>query len=180
MLIEIRIHFAENSTCAIRRYERRSTVPNQANFFGIKCLDLDQGFAHLEMPTTKEFSNWNGKVMGGVTGALMDLACGAAVETLIDFDEEPIATFSLQTNFTTPAKIGDVLCAKASTGMTYYVHAGNKFKNDNPASIPVIEVPQGGKKILVVHVSVISKPARDEIANGNGYFVIFGKKRKQW
>ena len=155
------------------RYEAiREKVENMAfsKLLNIRCIELMQGFAHLEISTLPDtHSNWNNFVHGGVAATLIDTAIGAAIETLINFDKEPVATIHLSVDFTNPAQIGKTLCAKASWAEGVSQLNGNK--------VPIIEVPQGNKKLIQVSAKVISKPDRTEIATGSAWYVIFGSRK---
>lgn len=150
---------------------------------GIQCIDLAQGYAHLEIltPNAQTHANWNRVVHGAVTAALIDTAAGMAVETLIDFVAEPITSVSLSINYIAPALLGSTLCVKAFCGEMIHDQDGK----DNGDDLPVLIVPVGNKKLLFVSANVITKAQKGDsfervtVATGGGWFVIFGKRPKK-
>ena len=79
----------------------------------LKCIELQQAFAHYEILVEEKHLSWEGSVHGGVIAFLIDSTIGAAIETLIDFEEERIATIHLGINYLSPIKLGECICAKA-------------------------------------------------------------------
>lgn len=134
-------------------------------YYEIQCLEFSQGLSHLEMPIRNGALNWNNLAHGGAISTLVDTAAGAAVETLIDFNEEAIATIQLSVNFLEPGHPGKILCAKASLAP--------KLGNE---SISFLEIAAGNKKVVQVQINVIAKPERVTIATGSACYVIFGKR----
>ncbi len=104
---------------------------------------------------------------------MIDTAIGVAVETLINFDVEPIASFDLGVKYLAPAEIKSkaILCCKASWG-----EAPN-FLSQN-GDIPLLSVPISGSRIIYVTAAVIQKPERKKIAEGNVWFIVKGEKQK--
>lgn len=130
----------------------------------LRCLELHQGLAHLEMKVKKEHLSWEGRLHGGFTATIVDTAIGAAAETLIDFKEEHISTVHLGVDYLSPGKLNEIICAKS------WFTRGE--------SLAVVQVKPGDKKLLHFECEVIAKPERRIVARGDAWFIIFGKKKK--
>lgn len=133
----------------------------------IKCIDLRQGFAHLEMLAAKQFSNVSNVVCGGAIATLVDISIGAALATLINFEKELLATVHLDMDFLRPAAIGKILCVKASW---------SEIPSDITSfKAPCINVPENGKKLVQATATVVEKSDSGDkitVAKGSAWYVI--------
>lgn len=152
------------------RIKKKVEEMSYSKLHKIQCLDLRQGASHLEMEASGDLMNWNGFVCGGATATIIDIAMGAALETLINFEEEMIATIDLRIDYLAPAHIGKIMCAKASW---------TEISSINGDKIPIIKVPEGNKKVVRATAVVVEKPDGIKLAEGQSWYVIFGKKPRK-
>ena len=61
--------------------ERFDTSP-YAQLLNMRLVELNTGYAKVEMQLKDQFRNWDGRVQGGVIVSLLDQAFGAALNTL--------------------------------------------------------------------------------------------------
>lgn len=172
----VRVHQTELEQALADRYEeikKKTESANFCRFLGIKCIELNQGFAHLELPAHKHLANWNKVAHGGATGTLIDQAIGSALATLINYDEELITSFNVNTNYLRKAELGrnKVLCVK--TFWSDPGAMGMMTKNGSPA---FLDVPMDGRRLINIHATVIQKPERIIVAEGNAWFLIKGTR----
>lgn len=137
--------------------------------YKVQCIEISQGFSHLELTPTSKCANWNKTVHGHIIAGLIDNAIGAVIETLINFDDELIATVDLNVKYLKPGIIHKhkPLCTKAKwNDISHYQD-----------SIPFLKIQNGEKRFVHVTASVIQKPERTLIAEGSGWFIVKGGER---
>jgi acyl-CoA thioesterase len=78
-------------------------------WFGMRIVEIDEGFAMLSLTVEKKHTNGHGICHGGVTFALADSAFAFACNSR----NQPTVAQHNTISYTTPVKLGDVLIATA-------------------------------------------------------------------
>jgi len=99
---EMRQRF-DNSPCALH--------------FGMKLVELSQGYAKVKLELKKEFLNWENMIQGGVIATLLDQAFGSACNTLQDIH----VAVQMNIHFLAAAPVGETIYAESRV-----LHAGKR------------------------------------------------------
>ncbi|MBE0479869.1 MAG: PaaI family thioesterase [Dehalococcoidia bacterium] len=91
---EMRRRF-DNSPCAL--------------YFGMKLVDLSEGYARVEMQVREEFLNWENMVQGGIIATLLDQAFGSACNTM----ENVHVAVQMNIHFLSAARVGETVYAES-------------------------------------------------------------------
>jgi len=89
-------------------------------WLGLRVVEMGEGEAVVEMPTTGDMANLSGFVHGGLISTLADSAMGRSIRTVSPGVVRAMS-FDLKLNFISAARIGETLRA---TGRV--IHAGRR------------------------------------------------------
>ena len=84
-----------------------------ATFYGLlgmRLEHLDEGASRFVLPVEPRFFNAGGVVHGGALASLADAAVAAALATLIDPEQEVMATVEMKINYISAVRGGDLVC----------------------------------------------------------------------
>ena len=84
-----------------------------ASLLGLRLVERSDGASRVELVVREEHANSRGIAHGGVLASLMDTAAGAAIVFQPSLDGQGAVTVSLAASYLAPAKVGDVLVARA-------------------------------------------------------------------
>jgi len=114
---------------------------------GIRDRKVDEGRAEVVMEAGDEHLNPAGTVHGGAIAALVDVAMGRAVGSMIDDDERPV-TIEMKLNYMEPGRSGELLA--------------------------VAEVRRRGRRFTVVQADVVQVEDGEILAEAMGTFTSAG------
>lgn len=70
---------------------------------GLRLLDLEPGYARMELPFRQDFTHSGGVVQGGLITTLADSSIAHAAVAALDSDNDRTTTLELKINFIRPA-----------------------------------------------------------------------------
>ena len=88
-----------------------------ARNFGMRLVELTQGYAKVELKLKEEFLNWDNMIQGGVIVTLLDQAFGSACNTM----ENIHVAIQMNIHFLAAASVGETVYAESRV-----LHAGRR------------------------------------------------------
>jgi acyl-CoA thioesterase len=103
-----------------RRLARHVGMADYLDFLGMRLLDLEPGYARLELPFRREMTHSGGVVQGGLITTLADSSIAHATVAALDPATQRTATIELKINFIRPAT------GTLFTSVAHLIHLGRR------------------------------------------------------
>jgi acyl-CoA thioesterase len=103
-----------------RRMARHVAMADYLEFLGMRLVDLEPGYARLELPFRREMTHSGGVVQGGLITTLADSSIAHATVAALDSATQRTATIELKINFIRPAN------GKLFTSVARLIHLGRR------------------------------------------------------
>lgn len=89
-----------------KRLERHGRSSAYLGFLGMNLVDLEPGYARLELPFREEITHSGGVVQGGIITTLADSCIAHATAAALNAEDTDFTTIELKVNFIRPAHGG--------------------------------------------------------------------------
>ena len=96
-----------------KRMEQHTEAAGYFDLLGFRLVDLEPGYARLELPFRKEISHSGGVVQGGIISTLADSCIAHATYAALHGHGSNFTTIELKVNFIRPAQ-GKLFIAEAN------------------------------------------------------------------
>lgn len=140
-----------------RRLARHIAMADYLSFLGMRLVDLQPGYARMELPFRREMTHSGGIVQGGLITTLADSSIAHATVAALDMATQRTATIELKINFIRPATGG------LFTSVGRLIHLGRR------TAVGEAEVTDEQGRLIakcLASVMVLSRQAPGDAADG--------------